>query len=284
MRVPQIIKTALLASSMSALCASPAAATHSWGGYHWAHATTLKIRLADNVSPAWDTYLAGASVDWTKSIPIDTTVIIGTRSPYSCRPTYGRVEVCSYRYGYTGWLGIAQIWLSSGHIVQGTVEVNDSYFASGKYNTPAWRRMVMCQEVGHIFGLDHQDENKANLNLGSCMDYTSDASGKLGTNGTLSNEHPNAHDYDQLRLMYTHLDSWQLSSTRPTITLSAPEVGQLEAARAPVPSLGDLMLAPREWGVAVAADRKGRGRVFVRRLPGAAVVTTFVMWADPEDR
>ncbi len=35
----------------------------------------------------------------------------------------------------------------------------------------------MCQEIGHDFGLDHQDENFNNPNLGTCMDYTNDPLG-----------------------------------------------------------------------------------------------------------
>jgi hypothetical protein len=46
--------------------------------------------------------------------------------------------------------------------------MNDSYFASGSYNETA-RQHVMCQEIGHTFGLDHQDESGADLN--TCMDY-----------------------------------------------------------------------------------------------------------------
>jgi len=87
------------------------------------------------------------------------------------------VEVCNAAYGTNGWLGVAQIWVSRRHIVQGTTKVNDTYFSTGKYNTPAWRQMVMCQEVGHTFGLVHQDENFNNTNLGTCMDYTNDRAG-----------------------------------------------------------------------------------------------------------
>jgi hypothetical protein len=57
---------------------------------------------------------------------------------------------------------------------------------------------VACQEIGHTFGLGHQDENLDNTNLGSCMDYTSNP---------VSNEHPNQHDYDQLVRIYEHLDT-----------------------------------------------------------------------------
>jgi hypothetical protein len=58
----------------------------------------------------------------------------------------------------------------------------------------------MCQEIAHDFGLDHQDENFNNPNLGTCMDYTSDP------DGPPSNEHPNQHDYDQLESSYSHVD------------------------------------------------------------------------------
>jgi hypothetical protein len=61
----------------------------------------------------------------------------------------------------------------------------------------------MCQEIAHDFGLNHQDENFNNTNLGSCMDYTNDPDGG-GAYGP-SNEHPNSHDFEQLALIYAHL-------------------------------------------------------------------------------
>jgi hypothetical protein len=284
MRVHKVPLAVLAGSSLAAILGgAPAWATHSWAGLHWARTTTLNIRLADNVSITWDSYLATASVDWTRSAPIDTTVVQGYRNPYYCNPTYGRVEVCSYRYGYTGWLGIAQVWTSSGHIVQGIVALNDTYFAYTKYNTPAWRRMVVCQEVGHTLGLDHQDENKFNPNLGTCMDYTNDPSGKLGTNGTLSNEHPNAHDYDELKLIYSHLDGWQLSSTRPLSTASSANLAGPPAGTG-APGYEMAPLFPGQWGRIAARDQKGRGRVFARALPNSVQQVTFVLWTDSEDR
>ena len=36
---------------------------------------------------------------------------------------------------------------------------------------PSGERWSRVQEIGHTFGLDHQDENFSNANLGSCMDY-----------------------------------------------------------------------------------------------------------------
>lgn len=275
----------LLAAAAAFLPADPAFATHSWDGLHWARTTTLNIRLADNVSSAWDAHLSTASTDWTAAAKIDTTVIQGYRNPYYCSATYGRVEVCSYRYGYTGWLGIERVWTSYGHIVQAIVAVNDTYFASAPYNTAPWRRFVMCQEVGHTFGLDHQDEDKLNINLGSCMDYTRDPSGTLETNGTLSNEHPNNHDFDQLNLIYAHTDGWQLSSTGPASSaVSVSTADQPPRGRPGIPTnLGAPELNPSDWGRAVANDNKRRGRVFVRDLSGGTQLTTFVLWTDPED-
>ena len=286
MRKPRLYKYILLSvAAATFLTADAALATHSWDGLHWARTTTLNIRLADNVSSAWDTHLSTASADWTAAAKIDTTVIQGYRNPYYCSATYGRVEVCSYRYGYTGWLGIARVWTSYGHVVQAIVAVNDTYFASAPYNTAPWRQFVMCQEVGHTFGLDHQDENKLNINLGSCMDYTRDPTGKLGTNGTLNNEHPNKHDLDQLNLIYAHTDGWQLSSTRPaSSTSSANTANQPPRGRPQIPTnFGAPQLNPSQWGRAVANDSKGRGRVFVHYYDSETQLTTFVLWADPDD-
>jgi hypothetical protein len=192
---------ALAAAILTAsVFAATAAANHSWGGYHWARTSNpFSLKLGDNVGSDWASYLATTSNDWSQSVVLDTTVVAG-QSRGNCRPTTGRVEVCAKNYGNNGWLGQAQIWITGGvHITQGTVKMNDTYFTTGTYNTPAWRNLVMCQEVGHTFGLDHQDENFDNPNLGTCMDYTNDPS---------TNQHPNQHDYQELEIIYSHLDSF----------------------------------------------------------------------------
>lgn len=176
-----------------------ATANHSWGNYHWARTSNpFTLKLGDNVGSQWDASLATASSDWTASSVLDTTVVAGQAKGRNCRPTSGRVEVCAGSYGANGWLGIASIWAQGNHITQGTVRLNDTYFNTSTYNTPAWRNLVMCQEIGHTFGLAHQDENFSNANLGTCMDYTNNPS---------SNQHPNQHDYQQLETIYAHLDS-----------------------------------------------------------------------------
>jgi len=174
-----------------------ALASHAWGSYHWSRtADEVTLNVADNVSSTWDDHLDTAIGDWSTSSVLALTEVTGTNGS-TCSPTSGRVEVCNGAYGNTGWLGIAQIWVKRSHITQATTKVNDTYFNSPPYYTPAWRQMVMCQEIGHDFGLDHQDEDFDNENLGTCMDYTDDPS---------SNQHPNQHDYDQLASIYAHLD------------------------------------------------------------------------------
>lgn len=233
--------------------ALPAEATHSWGGYHWARtANPFTVKLGDNVNNTWDAYLAQASTDWTASSVLDTVVVTGGTSPRNCKPTQGRVEVCNASYGNNGWLGIAQIWLSGGHIVQGTTKVNDTYFNTATYNTPAWRQFVMCQEIGHDFGLAHQDENFYNTNLGSCMDYTNNPS---------TNQHPNAHDYDQLVSIYTHLDS--------STTLAAMP-----------PAMNNLDLSRRaQWGRLVRSHRSGMVETYEQDFGHGFRVITHVIWA-----
>ena len=179
--------------------AVPVWATHAWSNYHWARTSNpFTLKAVDSVTSTWDSYLNTSIADWSQSTVLDTTIVPGGTSARRCRATPGRVEVCNLAYGNNGWLGIASIWASGSHITQATVKLNDTYFNTASYNTPAWRNLVMCQEVGHTFGLDHQDENFSNPNLNTCMDYTNDPT---------SNQHPNAHDYEMLGSIYSHLDS-----------------------------------------------------------------------------
>ena len=205
-------KVVLLGVVVGAFAAFAGAATanHSWANYHWARTSNpFTLKLGTNVSAAWGSYLQTTSTDWTASTVLNTTIVPGLTTGKRCRATAGRVEVCNASYGNNGWLGIASIWASGDHITQATVKMNDTYFNTSKYNTSAWRNLVMCQEVGHTFGLNHQDENFSNANLGTCMDYTDDPDGGAGgaSSNDPGNEHPNAHDYDWLASIYGHTDS-----------------------------------------------------------------------------
>jgi len=235
-------------------------ADHSWGSYHWARTSNpFTLKVGDNVSSAWDPYLAGAASDWSGSSVLDLTVVAGRTRPRNCKATLGRIEACSERYGSTGWLGIAQIWISGVHIVQATTKVNDTYFNTATYNNAAWRRLVMCQEIAHDFGLDHQDEEFDNANLGSCMDYT---------NAPDSNQYPNAHDFEQLELIYTHLDA--TSTVDSTASAMPPAMGQI------------AFDTPAQWGRLIRSSANGRAQVYELDFGRGNKVVTHVFWADPD--
>jgi len=237
-------------------------ATHAWGNYHWARQSNpFTLKVGDNVSPSWDSYLNVAIADWDQSSVLNLTRVAGTTRPKLCRPTAGQLAVCNERYGNNGWLGIAQIWVSGDHITQAITKVNDTYFNTATYNTPAWRQMVMCQEVGHDFGLDHQDENFSNSNLDTCMDYTSNPE---------TNQHPNAHDYEQLESTYAHLDT--------TTT-----VGASTLPKAMPPAMGQINFdTPGQWGRLVSSSANGRLEVYELDFGQGNKVLTHVFWADPE--
>ena len=255
-----MVRRSLLVMVVLALCV-PVFANHTWGTYHWSsNGFPMAIKVGDNVTSAWDPYLTEAIADWNKSTKLALVKVAGGSSK-QCRPTAGRIEVCNSNYGQNGWLGLAQIWLSGGHISQGTAKMNDTYYAFAQYNTPGWRDLVMCQEVGHDFGLAHQDENNNNTNLGSCMDYTAYPDGG-GTGGSQSNRAPNAHDYQLLDQIYNHTHATNsYSSMYDVMTDSLERAGTLM----PVADMDDLD-DPWEWGTPVAFDGNGRAIRFERDL------------------
>ncbi|MGI4878706.1 MAG: PEPxxWA-CTERM sorting domain-containing protein, partial [Janthinobacterium lividum] len=183
---------------------------------HWARTGQLDISLGDNVDSTWQPYFQAAADEWTGAKNIDFVVTPGATSSSGCGGVYGTVQVCSGDYGATGWLGYATVWTGGGFVVMGTVKLNDYYFKDGsRYDTDAWRAMTACQEIGHTLGLAHTDMTLNDPNSGSCMDYTNDPSGTLGTNGTLSELTPNKTDYNALNGIYKYKDATQLPYTTP---------------------------------------------------------------------
>ena len=259
--------------SCAALAVGPAIASHAWGNYHWGRTSNpLKLTIERQIDSRWTTSYTGAVADWNQSNELDLTgrsSNVGT-DPKKCTAITGKVLVCNAAYGRRGWLGIASIWASGSHITKATTKLNDSYHDYAPYNTSAWRNFVTCQEIGHDFGLAHQDENFDNANLGSCMDYT---------NNPGTNQHPNQHDYAQLSAIYSHTDSTNTSATQAT------NFGVRVPGRAPVapPGLNEAAGdSPAEWGNAVHNDGQGRPDVFVQDLGGGRRKITHVLWAIGE--
>ena len=258
-------RSIVLTFAAAIMFAALPSADHAWGDYHWARQSNpFTLQVGDNVSNDWDDYLLGAIADWNQSDVLQLAHANGGTRPRNCKPTNGRIEACNARYGNTGWLGIAQIWVTGGtHITQGVTKLNDTYFETATYDTPAWRRLVTCQEIAHDFGLDHQDENFNNPNLGSCMDYTSDP------DGPPSNEHPNAHDFAQLEEIYAHTD------TTTTVGAALPS--------GTPPAMGQIDFdTPGQWGRLVRSTANRRAQVFEVDFGNGNKVITHVFWADPE--
>ncbi len=244
---------AVIAAIFAAVTASSASANNSWNGYHWARtANPFALKLGDNLTTSdWKSHLGTTSGDWSKSTVLDTTIVPGQSRNKRCQATAGRDEICSGNYGYNGWLGIATIWLASGslHITQGTVKVNDSYFSLPQYNNSSEKEHVMCQEVGHTLGLDHQDTSGISLN--TCMDYYQNTS-----DTDIQSTSPNQHDYDELATIYSHLDS--------STTVGAAVANNLPDA---VPS----------WSPASRMSES----VYVDHLANGQTLVTYVLWANP---
>lgn len=231
-----------------ALCA-PAFAAHSWSTYHWKKGTgPITPPVVMNISGQWPNYASRVMSDWNASTVIESPWSYGAISNTKrCTSTTGKIEVCNNTYGQNGWLGVAGISLSGGHIVKGYTKLNDTYFNTARYNTPAWRRMVFCQEVGHDYGLGHVNEDFNDPNTGSCMDYTNDPS---RDDGAGTNEYPNGHDYDQLLAIYNHTDSLVFD----TMTEDATRPRTVE----------EIMAKADQWGIPIAFDAQGRPNVFWR--------------------
>lgn len=246
---------AVLATSMllMGVLANTASASHSWNNYHWARQSNpFILKLSSNLSASWQPYLATTSSDWSASSVLDTAVVAGTKNPRTCKPTPGRVEVCNATYGNNSWLGLAQIWISGdSHITQGAVKMNDTYMTRAPYNTPEEKNHVMCQEVGHTFGLGHQDETGAAL--GTCMDYSSDP----------GSQHPNQHDYDELATIYSHLDS---TTTVNTSAFSRSAADSIDSDNS------------QNWGRRVFRSKSGLLEVYEREFKdGSKLVSTVTL-------
>jgi hypothetical protein len=270
-------KIAIALLLLAGASVSVAYASNSWGKNHWDISTAESVEnplvLRDNLTTlAWDASLASASADWNASV-LKNQVVEGTNT--ACNPVLGSVEVCNNAYGENNWLGIAQIWVyrgKAGHIAQALVKVNDTYFVRPEYNTIAWRNSVMCQEVGHTYGLEHQDEVFDNSNLGTCMDYTNDPDGTVF--GQADNQHPNQHDYDTLEEKYAHLNE-----TSTGVPGNGKGGGKKNNKPAGVGSDIDLN-NPSSWGQAVRQDAQGKNSLYERNLGNGQTLFTYVIWAD----
>ena len=268
--------------SVCAIFASPSLyADHSWSTYHWARTTSsFDLIVVNSTTADWDRYVSQALSDWSLDWDVsayDLTMVdvagdTSSKTRRQCRAPAGQVRICNLEYGSTGWLGVAGIYIdSNGHIDKGYTKLNDSYFSASYYNDPAWKQSVTCQELGHDIGLNHQDENFNNQSLFSCMDYQDPPY-----------QYPNTHDYEQLRSIYSHTDSYDSYDAGSAVPSGGdggsdgcnapPGKGCNKGQDANSGATGDL-----GWGMSVG--RKGQTETFIRTQPDGSRIVTFVTWA-----
>ncbi len=256
-------------------------ADNAWGNYHWARTTSpFSLTVVNSTTSDWDGYVTVAVDDWSYSLlkPVDVPRVLimdedpdgstATRIRRRCKAPSGKVRICNLAYGNNGWLGLAGISIdAAGHIVSGYTKLNDTYFSSTFYNTPGWKQSVVCQELGHNVGLDHQDVDFYNESLGSCMDYQ-----------VLPNPWANAHDFDQLASIYEHLDSYDSYA-------ATAEDGESDGSGCNAPPGKGCNKAgvgqgnsKSEWGMSLG--RRGAHETFIRIDPDGTRHLTFVTWVD----
>lgn len=238
---------AIIGISLVVFPSIPSQATHSWQNFHWARTSNpFNLSVVDSVTSNWDSFLRDVSSDWSLSSVLDTVIepgATGNTERKRCVAISGKIRVCNANYGRNGWLGLASIWFSGDHIGKATAKMNDTYFTLSFYNNPNAKRHVMCQEVGHGFGLGHQTGI-------SCMD---------DRNGLFDPAYvtPNAHDYEQLEIIYSHLDSFKSIASSAASSASGTDDEEI----------------PQEV-------RKRRARSFTKDLGNGEQKTTFIYWAD----
>ena len=281
------VLVALIALVVLLVAAVPASASHAWGSYHWGRSCSTcaaNITIYDSTATtntAWGTHLNRSVFGdpsnpntanrrgWNDSAALTLTITAGgnsstTRS--SCPVVNNAIRVCNYTYGSNGWLGLASINTVSGttHIAYGTAKMNDTYFNGGGYPETE-KRHVMCQEVGHDFGLNHTSTNGSSQN--TCMDYYSNTSGS-----DWASTGPNQHDFDQLLTQH----HWGAKTFLPG------EFAAVNAYRFPG---DDNLNEPWQWGTPQGFDPQGRANLFKIDLGTDAegneyAIWTRVIWAD----
>jgi hypothetical protein len=159
-----------------------AQADHSWNGYRWPDSKLSPMVFNKTTSTMFD--VPAAVQEWRDlGTPIQP-IMGGTAKTANITVT----EAFS-----TQWLGLAQVWVNGdGFITRGQVKLNKKLLAG--YPKPAADH-VLCQEFGHILGLDHNRAGDSSPGDDTCMNDQVNLQNIQYTT-------PNEHDEDQLNAVY----------------------------------------------------------------------------------
>ena len=179
--IPVIVVGAFL------IVATAAFANHPWNGYHFP-SDNLSPTVADKTRSSL--YNVPAAVqEWADlGTPIQPTTATGKKGDITVSEAFS-----------LEWLGLAQIWVEDGHITKGQVKLNTQSLAFYEANGfPGIADHALCQELGHIWGLDHnRDGPSGGTPDNTCMNDEAFPGSETS---------PNQHDTDQLNLIYNHTD------------------------------------------------------------------------------
>ncbi|MBI5363815.1 MAG: hypothetical protein HZA53_11600 [Planctomycetes bacterium] len=173
--------SAVLLVSIASGVVGTAWANHRWGCWRYADAN---ISFYNGCTGSYSTYVADEAINDANSWHNYTDVNL---SP-SPQGTTDHLNCFNGSYGINGWLGIAEILTYNGcTILQGRARFNQSYMDNPAYGySTTNKKHVVCQEIGHLFGLDHQRGQAQ-----SCMN-----------DRILSVPNPNSHDQSLVNSIY----------------------------------------------------------------------------------
>lgn len=154
-------------------------ASHRWSCWKYANAS---ISFYNGASGSYYNYFQQEGLtdsnSWHNYTDLNLTQVgaHGNTDHVNCYSGY---------YGFNGWLGIAEIIRYSGcTVLDGHSRLNRSYLDTGY--TVTNRKHVACQEVGHLFGLNHNRSSST-----TCMN-----------DSILSAPQPDAHDQSLINSIY----------------------------------------------------------------------------------
>jgi len=168
----------------------------------------LRLKIANALTSDWDEYFTMAIEDWEGAARVDGDADVLSlqterlEADPACTPIEGVMKVCNNDYGATGWEGINECLIMGDFIISSVAKMNEYYLHPDKFmgllqgstaTIQDKRRYTMCHEIGHGFGLSHQDETFSNADLNTCMDYSSRPQNNL---------RPNPADYQALNRLY----------------------------------------------------------------------------------
>lgn len=160
--------------------AGAAVGTNRWGCWKYANAS---INWFNGGSGSYFTYYDQEAKTDSNSWHNYTDLVL---TNVGAAGSTDHVNAYNGFYGANGWLGLASILNYSGCTVfRGQAQLNQSYLDNGSY-TATNKKHVACQEVGHLFGLQHNRGSST-----TCMNDT-----------ILTAPQPNSHDQSMINSIY----------------------------------------------------------------------------------